>query len=350
MSGLDDKRYKAKLSLPPTPPLDQDRVLFFTDHCGNIITSVLLADTEIKVSESNTIDTGLGIAIGYCGREKVKLKDLGKVSEEDFQQIENNQQRESGSDIMSPAVIEDKSAKARGFKTAIEECPVTEERLPFIEKGWENGLRDPGTARANEAASVEAPNGTEKDNYAKRNQNLTVLQQHINFFDPDQDGIIYPLDTYNAMRRLAFSRFIALASTLIIHLNFSYPTLPPGQWIPDLKFRIYTERIHKDKHGSDSGTYDNEGRFIPQKFEEIFSKYAGGDKQGITKAEIWEYMKGQAVIMDPVGWFGALFEWFATWVLLWPEDGRMKKEDIRRIYDGSLFYEVAARNEKEKLQ
>jgi peroxygenase len=38
----------------------------------------------------------------------------------------------------------------------------------------------------------------------------------------------------------------------------------------------------------------------------------------------------------------------ATWILLWPEDGRMKKEDIRRIYDGSLFYEIAARRSKQK--
>lgn len=40
----------------------------------------------------------------------------------------------------------------------------------------------------------------------------------------------------------------------------------------------------------------------------------------------------------------------ATWILLWPEDGRMMKEDIRRIYDGSLFFEVAARREKQGNQ
>jgi len=37
----------------------------------------------------------------------------------------------------------------------------------------------------------------------------------------------------------------------------------------------------------------------------------------------------------------------ATWILLWPEDGRMKKDDIRRIYDGSLFFEIAARRKKQ---
>jgi peroxygenase len=46
-------------------------------------------------------------------------------------------------------------------------------------------------------------------------------------------------------------------------------------------------------------------------------------------------------------WAGLLTEiGTATWLMLWPEDGRMMKEDIRRIYDGSLFYELAARREK----
>jgi hypothetical protein len=33
--------------------------------------------------------------------------------------------------------------------------------------------------------------------------------------------------------------------------------------------------------------------------------------------------------------------------MLWPEDGKMKKEDIRGIYDGSLFYVIAAKREKQ---
>jgi peroxygenase len=35
----------------------------------------------------------------------------------------------------------------------------------------------------------------------------------------------------------------------------------------------------------------------------------------------------------------------ATYILI-ARDGKMQKEDIRRIYDGSLFFEIAARREK----
>lgn len=251
---------------------------------------------------------------------------------------------------MAPAIVDEKNGRSPGFQTMIRECPVTEERMPFVERGEEKRLRDPGIARANQAASVEAPYGTQKDNYVHRNRHLTVLQQHISFFDPDSDGIIWPQDTYTGFRRLTYNPFLALLAVLIIHANFSYPTLPPGSWIPDLFFRIWTDRIHKDKHGSDTGTYDHEGRFIPQRFEEIFTKYArDGDGESISLREVWGVMRGQRCIADPIGWGGALFEWIATWLLLWPEDGRMKKEDIRRIYDGSLFYEIAARNERKKF-
>jgi hypothetical protein len=39
---------------------------------------------------------------------------------------------------------------------------------------------------------------------------------------------------------------------------------------------------------------------------------------------------------------------FATYLMLWPEDGRMMKEDIRGIYDGSIFYTLAARRAKDQ--
>lgn len=38
-----------------------------------------------------------------------------------------------------------------------------------------------------------------------------------------------------------------------------------------------------------------------------------------------------------------------TYVLLWPENGRIKREDIRRVYDGSIFYEIEAKRKKNKL-
>ena len=38
----------------------------------------------------------------------------------------------------------------------------------------------------------------------------------------------------------------------------------------------------------------------------------------------------------------------ATYLLIWPADGIMRKEDIRRIYDGSIFFQKAKDYEQNK--
>lgn len=43
----------------------------------------------------------------------------------------------------------------------------------------------------------------------------------------------------------------------------------------------------------------------------------------------------QSDAMDPFGWTAASLEWLATYLLLWPADGRMKKDQILGVYDVS---------------
>ena len=117
--------------------------------------------------------------------------------------------------------------------------------------------------------------------------------------------MIWPWDTFVGFRRLGFGIVLSFLSMLIIHGNFSYPTALG--WLPDPFFRIRLDRIHRDKHGSDTGTYDAEGRFLPQKFEDMFAKYAEG-RDHLTLSDVWALLQGQRCIMDPVGWGGAFFE------------------------------------------
>lgn len=53
------------------------------------------------------------------------------------------------------------------------------------------------------------------------------------------------------------------------------------------------------------------------------------------------------MVADPIGWTGAFFEAFATYLLIWPADGIVTKESLRKIYDGSLFYDVAAKRRQQ---
>ncbi|RPB23237.1 Caleosin-domain-containing protein [Terfezia boudieri ATCC MYA-4762] len=263
--------------------------------------------------------------------------------------------------------------------TGISTVPPTQEFPPYVPKEAERGkgLVAAGVPRVNVAASVENPYGTSKDDYALKHSHETVLQQHVAFFDRDKDGIIWPQDTYIGFRRLGFNILVSHFAAFVIHLNLSFRTVPGV--LPDPLFRIWLDNIHKTKHGSDTNTYDSEGRFSPQHFEDFFQKYSsvspghpavgkkgekgsvGGDggpdqnlvmeqtKKGLTYRDFLRGWNSNRRLFDPVGWCSEFLEWTATYLLLWPADGIMRKEDIRRMYDGSLFWDIAEKRECERI-
>lgn len=220
--------------------------------------------------------------------------------------------------------------------TTIQEVPVTCQYPPpadvdkFIEK--------PGLPRANKAVSRDNPQGSE---YSASNR--TVLQQHVDFWDRDRDGKIYPWDTYIGFRRLGFNVIISFLAIFVIHGTFSFPTWP--SWWPELLFPIYTQRMHRTKHGSDSEVFDTEGRFVPEKFEEIFSKFDKEGKGGLSFQDIGDMVHQNMNVMDPTGWIAERLEWYVFYLLAADENGLITREKIRAQYDGSLFEMIAAERE-----
>jgi hypothetical protein len=127
------------------------------------------------------------------------------------------------------------------------------------------------------------------------------MQQHILFWDRDRDGQIYPYDTYTGFRDLGFNMLFSFLAVLIINLNFSYPTRLAHSIVPDPRFRVYVDSIYKAKHGSDSGAFDAEGRFVPQAFEDMFSKYDRDHDGALTFRELFDMMHGNRCAADPFG-------------------------------------------------
>ncbi|GFS40502.1 caleosin-related family protein [Actinidia rufa] len=99
-----------------------------------------------------------------------------------------------------------------------------------------------------------------------------VLKKHVTFFDRNMDGVIYPWETFQGFRAIGCGIFLSSFASIFINAGLSGKTRP-GKF-PNLLFPIEIRNIQKAKHGSDSGVYDTEGRFVPSKFEEIFSKHA----------------------------------------------------------------------------
>ncbi|KAK0625144.1 Caleosin related protein-domain-containing protein [Bombardia bombarda] len=221
------------------------------------------------------------------------------------------------------------------FDLSAGRAPATNERQQAIDA--DSFIEKPAIARANIAPSSARPDGSAE--YARGLKDYTVLQQHVLFWDRDGDGRISPWDTFVGFRDLGFSLIFSLLSMFIINVNFSYPTRLAYSYFPDPFFRVYVGGIHKAKHGSDSGTYDKEGRFVPQMFEDMFSKWDTDNDGSLSASQLYNMTAGHRLAGDPFGWFAAIFEFGSTWLLL-QKDGRVLKEDLRQTYDGSIFWRI----------
>ncbi|KAK5070860.1 hypothetical protein LTR64_003834 [Lithohypha guttulata] len=126
----------------------------------------------------------------------------------------------------------------------------------------------------------------------------------------------------------------------------SWGTVPWFWLIPDPLFRVWIHNIHNNKHGSSTLAFDNEGKYRPQFLDEFFERNDKDGKGGLTFEEGYYGLRRIRFAWDIFGQISAFFEWGMTYVLLWPEDGIVRKDDARRVLDGSIFHELTMQHRK----
>ncbi|KAK3150907.1 hypothetical protein QOZ80_3AG0239260 [Eleusine coracana subsp. coracana] len=206
---------------------------------------------------------------------------------------------------------------------------VTRERK--LNTDLQEQLPKPYLARALVAVDPSHPKGTE----GRDPRGMSVLQQHAAFFDRNGDGVIYPWETFKGLRAIGCSFPKSLFFAFFINLALSYPT--QSGWLPSPLLSIHIKNIHKGKHGSDSETYDTEGRFDPSKFDAVFSKYGRTVQNALTKDELNFMLKSNRNMYDFIGWIAASAEWKLLYDVAKDKDGLLQRETVRGVFDGSLF-------------
>ncbi|XP_050235300.1 probable peroxygenase 4 [Mercurialis annua] len=173
-----------------------------------------------------------------------------------------------------------------------------------------------------------------------------VLQKHVLFFDRNKDGIVYPWETFQGFRAIGCGFLLSTASAIFINLGLSRKTRP-GKF-PSLLFPIEIKNIHRGKHGSDSGAYDTEGRFVHEKFEEIFRKHAKSNPNALTSMELKAMLKANREPKNYAGWLASFTEWKVLYMLCKDKDGLLQKDTVRAVYDGSVFEHLEKEKESAK--
>jgi len=100
--------------------------------------------------------------------------------------------------------------------------------------------------------------------------------------------------------------------------------------------------IHAGKHGSDTGVYDERGRFVQRRFDRLFARYDGDRDGALDGEELARLFAGNRT--DLLGHLGSAAE-FGLLLHVAGEDRKGRKvltrQRLKRFYNGSLFYQLA---------
>ncbi|KAF8311088.1 hypothetical protein DL93DRAFT_2083803 [Clavulina sp. PMI_390] len=190
----------------------------------------------------------------------------------------------------------------------------------------------------------------------------TMLQKHLDYFDPDHDDVFSPYDTFVGFRDLAYPRWSAAIAALLVHLALSYKTLPKYKaaeqrftlatfiasiphriwsYIPDPLLRIHLDNIGGIVHKSDPQMFNDQGEFDSQKFEKLFEMYSSApNRDSLTRSDVMRIWRSQRSL-GLFRYIGEGLKWLGRWYTVSPRSGSMTKDELRGCYDGSILYLLA---------
>ena len=163
---------------------------------------------------------------------------------------------------------------------------------------------------------------------------MTPLQKHVSFFDFNGDGYVTVLEDYRGLRALGIDPVSATAFASAINAALGTSTVG----YPSLTISIFG--IANAVHGSDTGIYDSQGRFVPEAFERLFDDWDRNGSGGLDPGELAARAIDDADLGDLFGITASVAE-FGLLYAVAAEDGELTRGRMRAFYDGTLFYDLA---------
>ncbi len=168
--------------------------------------------------------------------------------------------------------------------------------------------------------------------------NLTPLERHIAVFDPDHDGVINLLHTYQACRQMGGGVWLSLKSTFV-----TLAAISRLRWFPwSMEISRVAELAHPAVH---SGGFRADGATaqIPAVVDHMLQTEGRGCPLSMGKAHILRFMGG---VRDrsadaPRKVKDAARISFLEWpVLLGFTHGTVDQATLTSLFLGSLFFEL----------
>ena len=178
---------------------------------------------------------------------------------------------------------------------------------------------------------------------------LSALQKHLSFFDRDGNGTVTRFETVLSLEELGMSPVKATAAALVIHVALGPKTT--GRWG---SLDVSVANIKLGKHGSDTGAFDEEGRFVPEAFERIFSEFDANRSGSLSDSEILAMVEANSKLRPGAASaskieFQLLLALAADRTEGADKKPALSKERMRDFYDGSLFFKIAKRGQASQI-
>ncbi|OTB17058.1 hypothetical protein K445DRAFT_10599 [Daldinia sp. EC12] len=165
-----------------------------------------------------------------------------------------------------------------------------------------------------------------------------LLRQNAEYFDTDQDGIIWLGDSYKGCRKLGWGITYSSLASFFLHSILSYPT--GRSYIPDLLLRVrYDSNTNGGHITTGHAPYDEKGQARrDQVCESILAKYDSDNKGGMNNRDILRFWRDQRSASAFYTWSLTVLEWTALYLALRHNNGIIPNEDIRTAFDGSILF------------